>query len=139
MLCESLTAYLYFNIIHIQPTEKYLNIYNQIKPKAWYSYNQSSPIKSVLVDYGKKLNYVGEQGVELFDQQREELELDNFNVLYVALTRAAEQLYIISGVVSKNQDQSYPANMASFFITFFIMVGSDTVLDLFIKLCTDFL
>ena len=29
LLCESLTAYLYFNIIHIQPTEKYLNIYNQ--------------------------------------------------------------------------------------------------------------
>jgi ATP-dependent exoDNAse (exonuclease V) beta subunit len=83
-----------------------LNIYNQIKPKAWYSYNQSSPIKSVLVDYGKKLNYVGEQGVELFDQQREELELDNFNVLYVALTRAAEQLYIISekNISLKNEE-----------------------------------
>ena len=73
-----------------------LNIYNQIKPKTWYNYSESSAINSVLIDYGKKLNYIGEQGITLFNQQREELELDNFNILYVALTRAAEQLYIIS-------------------------------------------
>lgn len=72
-----------------------LNIYNQIKPKSWYEY-PSENVNSVLIDYGKKLNYIGEQGISIYNQQREELELDNFNILYVALTRAVEQLYIIS-------------------------------------------
>jgi ATP-dependent exoDNAse (exonuclease V) beta subunit len=61
----------------------------------------------VLIDYGKKLNYVGEQGVSIFNQQREELELDNFNILYVALTRAVEQLYIISEkVITVKKDEN---------------------------------
>ena len=34
--------------------------------------------------------------MQLFNEQRERLELDNFNLLYVALTRAVEQLYIIT-------------------------------------------
>ena len=83
-----------------------LNIYNQIKPKTWYNYSQSNTIKNVLIDYGKKLNYVGEQGVSLFNNQREQLELDNFNILYVALTRAVEQLYVITekNITAKNEE-----------------------------------
>ncbi|WP_372745154.1 UvrD-helicase domain-containing protein [Lutibacter sp.] len=73
-----------------------LNIYKQIKPKSWYNYTQSDTVNSVLIDYGKKLNYIGEQGISIYNQQREELELDNFNILYVALTRAVEQLYIVT-------------------------------------------
>lgn len=84
-----------------------LNIYNQIKPKTWLSYSQSNTaINSLLVDYSKKLNYIGDEGISLFNQQREELELDNFNILYVALTRAVEQLYIITdkNVTVKNEE-----------------------------------
>ena len=73
-----------------------IDIYNQIKPKVWYNYEQSSTIKSVLVNYSNKLKYVGNKGEFLFDERREELELDNFNILYVALTRAVEQLYIVT-------------------------------------------
>ena len=81
-----------------------IDIYNQINPRVWYSYNQKSSIKSILVSARNKLNFVGEQGEQLFKQQREELELDNFNLLYVALTRPIEQLYIVSenNISSKN-------------------------------------
>ena len=83
-----------------------LNIYNQIKPKTWFPYEQSNTINSVLIDYGKKLNYLNEEGIAIYNQQREELELDNFNILYVGLTRAVEQLYIISEkvITIKNEE-----------------------------------
>lgn len=73
-----------------------LDIYRQINPKVWYTNTKESSIKSILINYSSKLNYVGEQGVNLYNQRREELELDNFNLLYVTLTRAVEQLYVIS-------------------------------------------
>ncbi len=83
-----------------------LDIYRQINPKVWYSFDQSSSIKSVLVNYSNNLNYVGKQGRDLFAQRREELEFDNFNILYVALTRAIEQLFIISekNIYSKKEE-----------------------------------
>ena len=82
-------------------------IYNQINPKSWYSYNQTSTIKSILVNYGSKLKYAGVQGEQLYNERKDELELDNFNVLYVALTRAVEQLYIVSEKnISKNNQEN---------------------------------
>jgi ATP-dependent exoDNAse (exonuclease V) beta subunit len=44
-------------------------------------------------------------------------------VLYVALTRAEEQLYIISQNVKPRKDGEYPSNMASFFIKYLIQQG----------------
>jgi ATP-dependent exoDNAse (exonuclease V) beta subunit len=73
-----------------------IELYRQINPKVWYSDSQSNPIKQFFLNYGDKLNYIGEQGKQLFEQRREELELDNFNLLYVTLTRAVEQLYVIT-------------------------------------------
>jgi len=83
-----------------------IDIYNQINPRVWYSYQETGSINSVLVNARKKLNFTGKQGEQLFKQQREELELDNFNLLYVALTRPIEQLYIVSenNISSKNEE-----------------------------------
>ena len=75
-----------------------LDIYNQIKPTVWYPYADNGNLKSILIDYSKKLNFVSSVGVELYNQQQEELELDNFNLLYVALTRASEQLYVVTNM-----------------------------------------
>ncbi|WP_456422575.1 UvrD-helicase domain-containing protein [Lutibacter sp.] len=83
-----------------------IEIYRQINPKVWYLYNQTNSIKSVLVNYSGKLNYISEQGKQLFLKQREQQELDNFNLLYVALTRPIEQLYIVSekNITSKGEE-----------------------------------
>ncbi|SDS37759.1 ATP-dependent exoDNAse (exonuclease V) beta subunit (contains helicase and exonuclease domains) [Polaribacter sp. KT25b] len=75
-----------------------VDIYRQINPKVWLdelpeNYDNFSEL---LVDYNKSLSYVNNTGLEIYNQQREELELDNFNLLYVVLTRAVEQLYVIT-------------------------------------------
>ena len=76
-----------------------LNMYYQITPKVWYTNldrKQYNGFDSTLVNYNKSLQKIGYAGEELYAIGQEELELDNFNLLYVALTRAEEQLYIIS-------------------------------------------
>ena len=73
-----------------------IEIYRQIQPKVWYPYSQSNTIESVLINYSEKLKVISTEGERLFDERKEELELDNFNILYVALTRAVEQLYIVT-------------------------------------------
>lgn len=84
-----------------------IDIYNQIDPKVWYSYeNETSNLSSLLINHSNKLNYIGAQGIELFDERKEELELDNYNILYVALTRAVEQLYVITKLkISKKTNE----------------------------------
>lgn len=73
-----------------------IEIYRQIQPKVWYPYNESNTIQSVLINYNDKLKVISEEGKRLFNERKEELELDNFNILYVALTRSVEQLYVIT-------------------------------------------
>jgi ATP-dependent exoDNAse (exonuclease V) beta subunit len=76
-----------------------LDIYSQISPKAWYDDLDNDLYKgfeSILVSSSSKIENTGKYGKKLFNEQQEELELDNFNLLYVTLTRAKEQLYIIS-------------------------------------------
>ena len=76
-----------------------LDIYSQISPKVWYDDLDKDLYKgfeNILVSSSSKIENTGEYGKKLFNEQQEELELDNFNLLYVTLTRAKEQLYIIS-------------------------------------------
>jgi ATP-dependent exoDNAse (exonuclease V) beta subunit len=74
-----------------------VEIYRQISPKVWFDdLPKEYDFKELLIDYKKDLSLINERGLEIYNQQREELELDNFNLLYVALTRAAEQLHIIT-------------------------------------------
>ncbi len=76
-----------------------LDIYKQINPKIWYPILKKEAYNgfdTALIASNSSLKETGLLGKKLYDLQREELELDNFNLLYVALTRAKEQLYIIS-------------------------------------------
>ena len=74
-----------------------VDIYNQINPKVWFnSLPDNYNFKELLLDFKKDISLINERGLELYNLQREELELDNFNLLYVALTRAVEQLYVIT-------------------------------------------
>ena len=73
-----------------------LDIYREQKHKVWYKYENESGVNNMLLSYGSKLKYSGEQGKQLYEQHREELEFDNFNLLYVTFTRAVEQLYVIT-------------------------------------------
>ncbi|MFY9242990.1 MAG: UvrD-helicase domain-containing protein [Polaribacter sp.] len=73
-------------------------VYGQISPKVWLNNlpKNYDHFTELLVNYNKDLSHVSATGLEIYNQQREELELDNFNLLYVALTRAVEQLHVIT-------------------------------------------
>ena len=76
-----------------------LDIYKDQNPRIWYpildkeDYNN---FDSLLVNCNKSLEQSGELGNKLYNHHRDELELDNFNLLYVAFTRAIEHLYLIA-------------------------------------------
>jgi len=100
-----------------------LDIYRQIKPKVWYkplpkeTYNN---FEAALVNYGTTLQKTGTIGKAIYQNQQEELELDNINLLYVALTRAEEQLYIINEF-KKEADE--PRFYSQFFIAYLKSLG----------------
>ena len=76
-----------------------LDIYRQVSPKVWFddlSKDAFENFEELLLPLNKELSYLNDRGLEIYQQQREELELDNFNLLYVTLTRAIEQLYIVT-------------------------------------------
>jgi ATP-dependent exoDNAse (exonuclease V) beta subunit len=74
-----------------------VDIYKQINPKIWFDdLPDYYDFSELLIDYKKDLSLINARGVEIYNAQRASLELDNFNLLYVALTRASEQLYVIT-------------------------------------------
>ena len=91
--------------IVIYPYE--LDIYKELNSKVWYETPNSEELKgfdSLLINYNKSLEFTGVIGEELYQAHRNELELDNFNLLYVALTRAVEQLYVILETKKTNEN-----------------------------------
>jgi ATP-dependent exoDNAse (exonuclease V) beta subunit len=82
----------------------------------WVETNEEElGLPKVLVQKSKEVKNYGEKASATYHQKKQEDLLDNVNVLYVALTRAEEQLHIISQQVVKNQEGNYPNTMATFF------------------------
>jgi ATP-dependent exoDNAse (exonuclease V) beta subunit len=95
--------------------------YSQNKgDKIWITTDESQVgLPKALVSKNAAVVNFGEEASKVYNQKKEEDLLDNINVLYVALTRAEEQLYVISGIQSKSKTTNeYPNNMATFFIEF---------------------
>ena len=94
------------------------------KDKLWLnSEEQDFDMPKILVDNSSAIEEFGEEASAVYNLKKQEELLDNINVLYVALTRAEEQLYIISQNVKPRKDGEYPSNMASFFIKYLIKQG----------------
>jgi len=91
------------------------------KDKLWINAEADDfGLSKVLIDNSKAVEGFGEQAKLVYNQKSQEELLDNVNVLYVALTRAEEQLYIISQNLKPKKDGDYPSNMASFFIKYLV-------------------
>jgi ATP-dependent exoDNAse (exonuclease V) beta subunit len=94
------------------------------KDKLWLDTEEIDlGIPKALVDNSSAVESFGESASAVFNLKKQEELLDNINVLYVALTRAEEQLYVISQSLKAKNDGEYPNNMASFFIKFLINEG----------------
>ncbi|MBF4493698.1 UvrD-helicase domain-containing protein [Flavobacterium sp. MR2016-29] len=76
-----------------------------------------------LIDNSSAVEGFGESASAVFNLKKQEELLDNINVLYVALTRAEEQLYVISQSLKERKDGEFPNNMASFFIKYLMNKG----------------
>lgn len=94
------------------------------KDKLWLDTEEVDlGVPKALIDNSSAVEGFGESASVVFNLKKQEELLDNINVLYVALTRAEEQLYIISQSVKQRKDGDFPNNMASFFIKFLIHKG----------------
>ncbi|MGL2962498.1 UvrD-helicase domain-containing protein [Flavobacterium sp. RSB2_4_14] len=90
------------------------------REKIWINADeQTMGLPKVLVDKSSKIESFGEEASQTYNQKKQEDLLDNINILYVALTRAEEQLYVISQMQAKSKTSGeYPNNMATLFIKF---------------------
>ncbi len=75
-----------------------LNIYKEQEPKEWFPLNASNyhGFSHTLLNYSKDFEGYSDIGKQIYAKHQAELEIDNINLLYVALTRPIEQLHIIS-------------------------------------------
>ena len=96
------------------------------REKIWLNADERQVgLTKVLVDKNSNVAGYGEASALIYNQKKQEELLDDINVLYVAMTRAEEQLHIISGMQKKNDKNQYPSNMATFFIKFLEDKGFD--------------
>jgi ATP-dependent exoDNAse (exonuclease V) beta subunit len=92
-----------------------IDIYYQKEPKAWLNNlptKEFGGFEELLVSSSNDIKKINATGEAIYNTQREELELDNFNLLYVALTRPVEQLYVVTDM-KINKRQQVNANFSS--------------------------
>ena len=79
--------------------------------KVWYPIKNhfDTPFEWGRVHFSSKLNYLGDEASEFYHREVRAAQSDSLNTLYVALTRAISQMYIISSLETKNSivDKSY--------------------------------
>jgi ATP-dependent exoDNAse (exonuclease V) beta subunit len=89
------------------------------KDKLWLNAEeQDFGLPKVLIDNSSAVEGFGEEAAGVYNQKKQEELLDNINVLYVALTRAEEQLHIISNMNLSNKGVIPKNNMCAFFINY---------------------
>ncbi len=73
-------------------------LYKEIDAKLWIPVNAESfnGFEALLVNKKQEVIEYGETASVLYEEEQHKLELDAFNVLYVALTRAVDALYILT-------------------------------------------
>jgi ATP-dependent exoDNAse (exonuclease V) beta subunit len=77
-------------------------------------------LPKVLVDNSKAVEGFGETAKAVYSQKSQEELLDNVNILYVALTRAEEQLYVISSMNLDAKGVARKNNMSAFFVNYLV-------------------
>lgn len=72
------------------------NIYHEVDPKLWIPLeNNPWDLPYALLNKNDQLNHFGPEASAALETYKHHQELDSFNVLYVAFTRAVERLYVI--------------------------------------------
>ncbi|MEH6682772.1 MAG: UvrD-helicase domain-containing protein [Sediminicola sp.] len=74
------------------------HIYKEVDAKLWLPVDKEKydGFSEVLVSKKQEVQEYGGEAAHIYDSEQHKLELDAFNVLYVALTRAEQALFIIT-------------------------------------------
>lgn len=82
--------------------------------KVWMPFKNNGQTTDFLIPFNNLLQKEISTGLELYNKVRKEEELDNLNILYVALTRAASELYVIANNPIKTSYTSHNGLLKSF-------------------------
>lgn len=108
------------------------NFSSKPKDKLWIPLEDANVnFPKALINNRKEVETYGNEAKAIFQTKNQEEILDTINVLYVALTRAEEQLYVISNKMKLKKDGTYPNNLATYFIEFLSNIGKyqDVILE----------
>ena len=74
-----------------------IDVYKEKDAKEWYpvSKDEFNGFNNLLLNFNKDFEFFGDIGNSIYKTHQMNLELDNINLLYVALTRAQNELHII--------------------------------------------
>ncbi|WP_291868239.1 UvrD-helicase domain-containing protein [Maribacter sp.] len=92
----------------------------QIDPKLWLPINPgiSPNFKELLISKKQEVIHYGKTAEVLYNDEEYKLELDAFNVIYVALTRAVKGLYIITKKDLNKKGEHKETTYSGMFIAF---------------------
>jgi len=94
------------------------------RSKLWLEMDDDTfEFQKALIDSSRAVADYGEKAAELYHIKEQEELLDNINILYVALTRAEEQLYVISNRNFSRTGELAKNNMSSYFIEYLMYKG----------------
>ena len=85
--------------------------------KVWYDltdFADRDDFPWFYLPYKKELAYTGTEGEKIVQSHTEQQQLDNFNLIYVAFTRAIQQLYIIGEAEAKGDLKSMSGYLQDF-------------------------
>lgn len=102
------------------------DIYFDMNPKVWFPVDKDlfEGFPYLYLTMNKDLEEFNDLGAQMYNDYRSQLELDSLNLLYVVLTRAVEQLYVISEFDVDKKDQSEKLTRYSgLFINYLKSVG----------------
>lgn len=102
-----------------------LDIYRELEPKEWFRLdkNKYNGFSHTLISYNKDFENFGAEGNRIYNNHKAEQELDNINLLYVTLTRAVEQLYIISKNDNRLKEEVKSKKYSGLFINYLTHLG----------------
>lgn len=93
-------------------------IYDELEPKLWLPVEDFGEFKEVLINKKSEVVHYGEAAKTIYEQEQHRLELDAFNILYVALTRAVDRLVIITDMLLNSKNEYRSDNYSGLFIHF---------------------
>lgn len=91
----------------------------KIKDKLWIPLEDTTiELPKALINNRKEVESYGTEAKTIFQTKNQEEVLDTINVLYVALTRAEEQLYVISNKIVTKKGELVTNNLCYYFLAF---------------------